>query len=255
MRTRTRAHGTPTVRLFDFAYACALYPQLTDYDRGLNRFFGAVDHALDPFNLSHREALFSLLNDMGCRQFALRDQPTVAGPSLVTWSRKWLPEMPKPSVSLNQIPKNRLGVLAQAYEELTLSLASWRGKLTADRGIPVRYGATGAAKTLFALRPKVFPPWDEPIRRKLRLEPGAAGFERYLTEIRNQLTGLAKLAGCTVAQLPKVVGRPDSSPAKLMDEYNWVIRTRGHAPPSSDQLHRWWTWAKQGELLGEEPPL
>lgn len=236
------------MRLYDFAHACWLYPQITDYDSSVNRFFATVDHALDPFDPSHQEALFSLLNDMGCRQFALRDQPTVAGPSLVAWARKWLPSMPGRSVGLHQMPKGTLGLVAQGYEDLTNALASQRGKLTSGRAIQVRYGATGAAKTLFALRPKVFPPWDEPIRRKLGFGAGANEFERYLAMVRDQLTGLAVEAHCTVAQLPKAVGRPDSSPVKLMDEYNWVALTRDHKPPSSDQLHRWWTLAKQGEL-------
>jgi hypothetical protein len=95
----------------------------------------------------------------------------------------------------------------------------------------VTFGPTGAAKTLFALRPNAIPPWDEPIRCSVRATGDMGSFRVYLTNIARQVRSLADEAGVAVESLPMLVDRPESSPPKLIDEYNWIVVTKGIMPP------------------------
>jgi hypothetical protein len=116
--------------------------------------------------------------------------------------------------------------------------------LKSGRTTPVTYGPAGAAKTLFVLQPNVFPPWDDEIRRRLRFSKDATGFRRYLTEVMNTLRELSSEARRPIAALPELVGRPNSSPPKLVDEYNWVFWTKRCRPPAPEELLRWADWAQ-----------
>ena len=93
----------------------------------------------------------------------------------------------------------------------------------------VTYGPTGAAKTMFALRPLAIPPWDEPIRLELE-HKGVNSFRAHLARVADQLRSLSAAAGIPVQDLPVFIGRPDSTPPKLIDEYNWIVITRGINP-------------------------
>jgi hypothetical protein len=87
-------------------------------------------------------------------------------------------------------------------------------------------------------------------RRRVGRDTGRMGtgsFQRYLTEVASTLRALAAEAGVPVADLPKLVERPNSSPPKLVDEYNWVVRTRRCPPPTLEEVLRWAEWARQGQ--------
>ncbi len=83
------------------------------------------------------------------------------------------------------------------------------------------FGETAAAKALFAIRPLAFPPWDEPIRAALGLG-GDAGYRSYLEQVAGALRGLAARLEVPVSAVPAALGRPGSSPPKLVDEYLWM---------------------------------
>lgn len=70
------------------------------------------------------------------------------------------------------------------------------------------FGATGAAKALFAVRPNVVPPWDDPIRRALGYDESAGSFDVYLHDVPAKLRALAAEGGTVVSRLPVAVGRP-----------------------------------------------
>jgi hypothetical protein len=55
---------------------------------------------------------------------------------------------------------------------------------------------------------------------------------------------VAAEAGVSVAVLPELVERPNSSPPKLVDEYNWVVKTKRMPPPAPEELLRWAEWAR-----------
>jgi hypothetical protein len=105
-------------------------------------------------------------------------------------------------------------------------------------------GPVGAAKTLYILRPNIFPPWDRGIMRRLGYEESGSEYRRYLSGVAQQLHELSRDTGIPVPQLPREVGRPESSPAKLIDEFNWVAITNGCLPPSVNELRKWWEWSQ-----------
>src|SRR6266487_893859 len=222
------------MRLYELAYCCRLYGPFTGQDRRLNELRERVGASLDPWHPEHRTALFEWLNDWGCRQFAREHHSTTASESLVTWAESWLGKLPSRLKHLTDLSASELDLCADAYDALRVSLASHR-TLKSGRLTPVTYGPAGAAKTLFALQPNVFPPWDDEIRRRLRFSKDATGFRRYLTEVVDTLRELSSEAVLPIAALPQLVGRPNSSPPKLIDEYNWVFWTKRCRPPAPEE--------------------
>ena len=216
--------------LRDLRWGCGVYGQRTSYDVSLKKFRTEVGTELDPSRPQHRASLFRWLNSWGCRQFALKHHATTASDSLVRWADIWLSRLPPPGRLLTDLSASEIRQCAAAYEALRAETASYKVRA---KGQPVRvtFGPTGAAKTLFALRPLVVPPWDDPIREAFGYSGDAGSFRAYLTSVSAQLKGLALKASVSVAALPALVGRPDSSPPKLIDEYNWVTITRKLRPP------------------------
>jgi hypothetical protein len=237
------------VKLFEFAYGCRLYGQLAGYDASLRRFRDRVAPSLDPSRAAHRAALFVWLNSWGCRQFALEHHATTASDSLVRWAGVWLSRLPPPDVLLTDLTPVEIRACAAAYEALRHETASFKSR--GGRSHAVTYGPTGAAKTLFALRPNVVPPWDDPIRGALGLGGDLESFGDYLLGVAEQLGALALEADVPVSELPAFVGRPDSSPPKLIDEYNWAVITKGCVPPTADEVITWAGWALTGKMPHE----
>jgi hypothetical protein len=74
---------------------------------------------------------------------------------------------------------------------------------------------------------ELFAELDEPIRVAF----GAVTFDgnsygRFLRLAAESISGAARRFGVDVDQLPDLLGRPTSSPAKLVDEYLWTRITR-----------------------------
>ena len=70
---------------------------------------------------------------------------------------------------------------------------------------------------------------DRPHRSEERpfLSENDAAYRSYLQLVGHALVKTADRAGVAVEKLPTLVGRPDSSPPKLIDEYLWMRITRG----------------------------
>ena len=66
--------------------------------------------------------------------------------------------LPGPGVTLDRHGDDALTQLAEAYGALAERAAGFRAGRREP--IPVRFGATAAAKALYALRPDACPPWD-----------------------------------------------------------------------------------------------
>ncbi len=64
-----------------------------------------------------------------------------------------------------------------------------------------------------------------------------------MRHVLSQLQQVARQAGVEVAELPALLGRPESPPPKLIDEYYWVTITRGFKPPAREELSTWLAWA------------
>lgn len=221
--------GLP-ISLSALRWGCSEYGRLSSYDISLQTLNECVGSGLDPSRPDHRACLFTWLNAWGCRQFALTHHATTASDSLLRWADVWLSQLPAPDRLLTDLDAGEIRRCAAAYEALRHETASYKTRRDGSR-ITVTFGPTGAAKTLFAFRPFAVPPWDDPIRKALGFSGDLEAFRRYLKDVASQLRSLASEAGVPVSVLPSHVGRPSSSPPKLIDEYNWVTLTRNLLPP------------------------
>jgi hypothetical protein len=114
---------------------------------------------------------------------------------------------------------------AAAYVSLARRPAAKRASTGGE--VDVTFGDTAAAKAMFALRPKVFPPMDEQIRAAFGWNKlDADQYESFLDRSSDALEGLAARMGVAVPELPSLLGRPNSTPAKLLDEYLWICVAR-----------------------------
>jgi hypothetical protein len=230
------------VRLYELAYCCHVYVVLGGYDRSLAELRERTGNAVDPGNESHLEPLFIWLRRWGCRQFALADEH-IARENVVDWWTSWQRRLPSARRTIDKLDERELDAIGDAFEDLRVRQASWQRM--PSRSIAKTFGGTGTAKALFAIRPGVCPPWDEPIRRHFKLASTGDGYRRHLVRIQDELAeATADLEpGATAAQIPAAIGRPEASLAKLVDEHDWVRFTHGTEPPPPELFGRWATWA------------
>src|SRR5690349_7066952 len=151
------------------------------------------------------------LRRWGCRHLR-RDDNALASEALLEWADEWQAKLPAPGVTLDRLGDGALDALAAAYAALAEHPAGFRAGRREP--IPVRFGATAAAKALYALRPDACPPWDEPIRAHFGWDGSAASYRAALD-------------------------RAESSPPRLVDEHDWLRITRGHEPPAPEEIERW----------------
>jgi len=231
------------MRLFQLAYVCRAYGDLTQYDAEYLNFLHRTSGKLDFSTPTDMTALLEWLNSWGCRQFAV-DCHQQAADSILKWAEKWEPALPSASMTLDRLSDEDIQVVGDAYAELSKCLASTRTR--SGRQYDVRVGPTGAAKILFAARPKVFPPWDEPIRAKFGWDGRLGSYRAYLACVREQvreLRGEAAELGISPEDIPSAIGRPRSTLPKLIDEFNWVTITKRFVPPEPDEIARWYRWS------------
>ena len=102
-----------------------------------------------------------------------------------------------------------------------------------DREISVRIGPVGTAKALFALRPNLFSPWDQPIYRNFQLDDNGCGYFKYLLKVQNELREIKNSLKDTDLNWDELFGYLDkkhTSYPKLIDEYYWITITQGFDP-------------------------
>lgn len=230
------------MKLFECAFACRLYGPFGDYDSSLNELCKTTDPALDVQDAGHRHALFIWLRKWGCRQFAEKYEG-MAGRALLAWANSFLPALPPVDLPLLRLSRAAIKEVADAYDDLRGRRASQQAR----RLGPCRmsFGPAGAAKVFFALRPISLPPWDDAIRTGLGYDESKLSYARFLVDAKRHLEELLEDAtrfGITPKNLPSVLGRPESSLAKLVDEYLWVTITNECACPDRGELERWLRW-------------
>ena len=235
------------MKLYELAFACHIYSQMTDYDSSYLHFLQATSPELDLTQSRHRTELLEWLNQWGCRQFA-KAYYDLAGDQIKQWYEQSSELLPPPGKPLHDLSGAELESSCVAYGRLIDRIASRHNRDA--RQVTVRVGPTGASKILFALRPDSLPPWDEAIRIHFSLDGSPAAYRRYLRRLRAHIADLAaacKRNGHSLDELPKLVGRPDSTLVKLLDEYHWVVVTRGCQPPPTATLAQWaiWEWRRR----------
>ncbi|RZT06254.1 hypothetical protein SAMN05216319_4519 [Duganella sp. CF402] len=210
--------------------ACYLYNQLSGYDAK----YLTLSERYPNLQLNTKEqvvALLAWLRSWGCRQFKKADEEKTIE-SFTQWYTQHELSLPSTDESLldYDLEKNR-----RAISELFDALAQKQAarKLGRNRDFDVSVGPVGAAKTLFALRPNLFSPWDTPIYEGLNLKNDGAGYTDYLFKIQNELMDLQSqllTSGEEWSSLPKLLGKRHRAYPKMIDEYFWITITRGCDP-------------------------
>jgi hypothetical protein len=208
----------------DISRYLADYGAVTGYDAALRQLLQATGDHLDLQSEAHRVAVIDWLRAWGCRHLRRTDTHRTAE-TLKLWWQAWGEKLPGPETAIIELGEPKLLVIEQAYDALRAAPAA--GRNLKGREIDVVFGDTAAAKVMFAARPNVFMPWDDPIRLAFRWWGGGAAYVELLQLSASALDGLARRLAASVSDLPTVLGRPGSSPPKLVDEFLWVRITRG----------------------------
>lgn len=230
------------VTLSGLAFACHVYAGMSKADKSYQEFLDATKPEPDLTILAHRTALITWLNKWGCRQFAKDDHKLASG-KIKDWYEKWHDQLPITTMTLLELSDADLDSVCEPYKQLAERKASERKR--GDGTTDVRFGPTGAAKILFAIRPQSLMPWDESIRTEFGLDESADSYIAFLKQVKTELIKLdeaCKRNGHVLSELPKLLKRPDSSLVKLIDEYFWVRITKECQVPEVENLALWATW-------------
>lgn len=171
--------------------------------------------------------IMKFLNDWGCRQFK-KDNHNEASKSLINWYNESFKILPNHSLDLMDQNDNKIKQYIQIFDLLKDSYAS-----TDKRGTEKTFGPVGAAKTLFALRKNMFPPWDNAIMKELKLTPDGEGYIKYLFHVKQKLLNLkieCDKNNIDLKQLPIILNSKYSSLVKLIDEFFWLTITKKFKP-------------------------
>jgi hypothetical protein len=230
------------MRLYELAYCCDVFVRAWGSDEATVELREATGPAIDPSKPEHVGPLLTWLRRWGGRQFASEDEG-IAAASLAEWWSAWSRRLPPLERVIDALDEAELDAIAAAYDELRTRQASWQRKRTGR--VAKTFGATGAAKALYALRPQACAPWDDAIRKHFGLPVTGEGYRRHLVRVREELAeALGDVDGdATAADLPRLLGRPESTAPRLVDEHDWVRYARGIEPPRPEELARWAGWA------------
>jgi hypothetical protein len=208
----------------EIASYLADYATETSYDVSFRLLTRSTGNQLDLRRETHRVAAINWLRAWGCRHLRRTDTYRTAE-ALRLWWDEWGEALPGPEAALTDLTDPGLVIIEQAYDALRSAPAAGRNRK--GREIDVHFGDTAAAKVMFAARPTVFLPWDDPIRLAFGWRGGGATYVELLRLSASALDGLARRLAVSVSDLPQILHRPDSSPPKLVDEFLWVRITKG----------------------------
>ncbi|KYK34792.1 MAG: hypothetical protein AYK22_04780 [Thermoplasmatales archaeon SG8-52-3] len=232
------------MKLFELAYACHIYREFSDFDTTYERFLRETKPNFDILNPRHRKALLVWLNSWGCRQFSINFHEK-ASEQLRIWGQKNFSKLPTIGTSLLIFTDNdfvNAGTLYVNLRDMQASIRQRNGKSES-----VKFGPTGAAKILFALRDQAFPPWDDSIRNRLDYDGSQKSYIKYLQWVKNELQEVitdAEMHSIAENDIPKKLGRSSSSLPKLVNEYNYITITQGCKPPNLEDINKWLGWAR-----------
>jgi hypothetical protein len=185
-------------------------------DAATRRLVSATGGQVDLDLAAHRAAAITWLRSWGCRH--LRRADTARTDEAVrAWWAGWGPFLPGEHASLTGLTEDELATTGRAYAALRAAPAASRS--VQGREVDVAFGDTATGKLLFAIRPLAFPPWDELIRLAFGKPGGSAAYVRLLRLSAAALEGLAERLSVPVGELPALLGRPASTPPKLVDEF------------------------------------
>jgi len=194
-------------------------------DAPTRKLLGATAGRVDLYVEAHRLAVIGWLRGWGCRHLRRADTPRTAE-ALRVWWEGCAGQLPGEQDTLTGLGEAALLRAGQAYDALRTAPAARRS--TGGREIDVTFGDTATAKLLYAVRPLVFLPWDAPIRLAFGWPGGGEAYAKLLRLSAEALDGLARRLAVSVSDLPELLGRPGSTPPKLVDEFLWIRITWQH---------------------------
>lgn len=231
-------------RIADLIYGCRVYAEFTGYDSDLSKLNQATNGSIDLNLPGHRDATIKWLRAWGCRNLA-EDFHAQTSLELLAWWTKFSGTLPNSGQPLRNLNEKEVNACSVAYDALRDRVIGFT-KRQRTKSSNMRFGPTAASKTMYAILTNSMLPWDDPIRKKLRFNGDAAGhYGDYLLKMKGWAAIVTKEAqgkGISANDIPKVVGRPNSSIEKMLDECNWVYITRGAKPVDkafSDKLSDW----------------
>ncbi|MEN6353800.1 MAG: hypothetical protein ABFD02_10130 [Bacteroidales bacterium] len=176
-------------------------------------------------------ALIEWLRSWGCRQFGKTDEE-ISINGFMKWYEIHESKLPLPDDCLidYDLSTNRRTIIT-LFDDLSRQRAAKKER--DGQGIDVHIGPVGAAKTLFALRPNLFSPWDTPIYKTLDLKGDGDGYVGYLSRIQEELEEVkAELlnSGTEWNNLSRVLQKRHKAYPKVIDEYFWITITQGCDP-------------------------
>ena len=212
--------------LNELASACQLYATKTNFDDSYIAFLNSIENTLDLNNPKHRKSLLIWLNSWACRQFIIAYHD-FASEQIINWYTNLKSLIPEKSKNIWELTDNDFNKIKILYD--TLANTPVAKKYKNNKEAINHAGPTGAAKTLFALRPKALILWDIPMRKYFNQGDSGFAYIQYIkkaNEIIKDLIVQCKNDNFTIEELPKKINRPYSTIPKLIDEYNWVTITK-----------------------------
>lgn len=212
--------------LNELASACLLYNTKTNFDKSYLYFLKVTDNSLDLNNPDHRKSLLVWLNSWACRQFII-DYHEFASGQILDWYINLKSLIPEKSKNIWELTENDFNKIKILYDTLANTPVAKKHKN--NKEAINHAGPTGAAKTLFALRPKALILWDIPMRKYFNQGDSGFAYIQYIKkakEIIKDLIVQCKNNNFTIEELPKKINRPYSTIPKLIDEYSWVTITK-----------------------------
>jgi hypothetical protein len=219
---------------FDIACASYLYESMTDFAGSLDRFRTRIGagNDLDLSKDDHRYALLKFLNDWGCRSLA------------TDWYCGARERLDSFGGSLSALDASRRRDLADVFDELSKPIVARRE--SKGKEVDVTFGPTAAAKTLFVLRPSLFPAWDEPICTKLGYKRDGESYAQFAENVRAKIDESerhCKQRGFSLESLTQILGRPGyTTLVQLFIEYYWITLTRGVSLRGRAEISEWLSW-------------
>ena len=223
------------MRLGELAFTSHIYRHMIDNKREHENFL-RENGPLDIGRSDHRNSLLGLLRKWGMRN--ARDADTEASEQLRVWYKQYGGRLPANNADLWDLQDADLQIIKEAYEDICSEI----------RG----FGDTGAAKILYALKPKALLRWDAAIREQLQADDRIGGnspgelyisFIKYV--IRRDIPELqcdCHGAGFKLTELQGELEVPSDTIPKLIDGYYWLTITKGLTLPDAANLRKWAQW-------------
>jgi len=232
------------MKLSNLAVACYIYSIVADDDSYL-KFREIIKNSPNLCKQEHRNVLLEFLNNFGCQHIAKdSDNRERASEKIHCWYKKYSKGLPQETEKLWKLKDENL----KSFNGLHCTLSELVVTCRID-GKNVKLGHVGAAKMLFAIRPNAFPPWDSKIRKELEKRYKGRSYGDYLKHVRKVILDLkepCKNHKINLDDLPKALGRPNSTVVKLIDEYYWITITKKFTEEFNleEIVRRWKKWAK-----------